>query len=175
MITKNGAQLLNRQVVSGQSSGITYVDIDNVQVTSGYGTYAYAFKNCIRDNLTYPISSGTVNDGQGMCLNLGVGDAPETFDDYTLDEMEIGGVDVNTIVTCQYSTYKWSASTTDNGSIVMTYTFQNTGTDAVTVKELGLFYVNKTMKILCARKVIAPRTIQPNETVTFAFEISCTA
>lgn len=175
MITKNGSQLLTKQVVMGATTGITYVDIDNVEVTQGYGSYAYAFKNCIKNNLTYPISSSFVNDAQGMCLNLGVGDTTETFNDYTLDEMEINGVDVNTIVTCQYSTYKWSASTTDNGSVVMTFTFQNTGADSVTIKELGLFYVNKAMKILCARKVIPPRTILPNETVTFAFEISCAA
>lgn len=171
MITKNGRLLLVTQRLLDITTGIRYVDIDNEAVTHGYGGYAYAYKNCIRDNLTYPISSSSVNDAQGMCLNLGVGDAAETADDYTLDNMLVDGVDVNTIVTCQYSTYKWNAFATDAGTLVMQYTFRNTGSAPITVKELGLFYVNKTMKILCARKVIPPRTIQPSETVTFAYEL----
>ena len=171
MITTNGRLLLVNQRLLDITSGIRYVDIDNEVVTQGYGGYAYAYKNCIRDNLTYPISSSSVNDAQGMCLNLGVGDAAETADDYTLDNMLVDGVDVNTIVTCQYSTYKWNAFATDAGTLVMQYTFRNTGSAPITVKELGLFYVNKTMKILCARKVIPPRTIQPSETVTFAYEL----
>lgn len=170
MITKNGRLLLINQRVLGITTGITYIDIDGVEKTSP-GNASYAYKNCIRDNLTYPIPSSMIDSSQGMCLDLGVGDAAETADDYTLDNMEVGGVDVNTIVTCQYSSYKWDAFATDAGTLVMQYTFRNTGSAPITVKELGLFYVNKTMKILCARKVIPPRTIQPSETVTFAYEL----
>ena len=172
MITKNGRLLLVTQRLLGATSGITYKDIDNVSITQGFGTITYAYKNCIKDNVTYPIPSSSVNDAQGMCLDLGVGDTAETADDYTLDNMEVGGVDVNTIVTCQYSSYKWDAFATDTGNLLMRYTFLNTGSAAVTIKELGLFYVNKSMKILCARKVIPPRTIQPNETVTFTYELA---
>ena len=171
MITNNGAQLLTRQCIFGQTTGITYVDIDNTQVTRNYGAYAYAYTNCIKDNINYPISGSQVNDSQGMCLCLGLGDTPPTREDYTLAQMEVDGTDINEIITCQASSYKWAASTADNGTIIMTFQFLNEGDEPYTIKELGLFYVNKTMKILCGRIVIPPRRIVQNELVTFSYTI----
>lgn len=98
----------------------------------------------------------------GFRLLYGGGDAPESTADYKLDEplgiMGISG-------TCGYG----------SGNYIVTGTGVNTGATAITIKEIGMAAVLQdnqgAQAFLVARKVIPPRTVQPNETFTFSMSL----
>ena len=173
MITNNGAQLLsNIKLANLPLSTEIYDETNTLISTSNYGTTSYAYGNCSRENRVNPIPQSYVSNAQGMTMRLGFDDTPETINDYSLDS-DMSGTDVNTIVKLQSSTVNWSPNTTLRGSLVYTYTFVNTGNTPITIKEIGLFFVNYMCRFLCARKVISPRTIEAGGVATFNYEIGC--
>lgn len=59
------------------------------------------------------------------------------------------------------------------GNVVFTRSFTNITNENVTISELGLFAVRNVNSFLLAREVLStPRTVAPNETVTFSYEIA---
>ena len=168
MITTNGA-LLATHIRFFQEAATGLVKTDGTAASSqSVSNSQYLFKQCSRLNTVSSVSSASTG---GMVMNLGVGSAEPSASDYYLDETEIDGVDVNTVVTCQ-STNPWSPTILDNGNIAYTYTFVNTGSDAITITEIGLSFLCTTGKFLVGRKLIPPRTIQPSESVTFTYELA---
>ena len=110
---------------------------------------------------------------RGVHMFLGVGTTAPTEADYWLDETEVDGTDINSIITCS------SASVSGTGgNPVYTFTFyNNSSTDSFTVTELCIcdlpYNAGADGKfIMLARKVLAtPRVVAPHETVVFAYEI----
>lgn len=170
MITKNGALLLTHiRLLLETAPGLVKTDgtaVSNQSVSNSQ----YLFKQCSQLNLQNSVSSA--NTG-GMVMNLGVGSAEPASSDYWLDETDIDGNDINAIITCQH-TGTWSPTELENGNIAYTYTFLNTGTEAITVTEIGLSFLCTTGKFLVGRRLIPPRTIQSFESVTFTYEIMFT-
>ena len=115
----------------------------------------------------------TENNKRGVHMFLGVGTAAPTEADYWLDETEVDGTDINSIITCS------SASVSGTGgNPVYTFTFyNNSSTDSFTVTELCLCDLPYNAGadgrfIMLARKVLeSPRTVAPHESFTFAYEV----
>lgn len=167
MITTNGAKIITyTKIMVTNTTSMTKTDGTTVEYLTG-GSATYAFRRCSWKNIDDATTSSRYD---GMVMNLGVGSAEPSASDYWLDKTEIGGTDINTIITCSYpGSDNWNASILDNGNIAYTYVFHNTGSDAITVTEIGLSYVCSAGKYLVGRKLIAPRTIQPDEAVTFTY------
>ena len=170
MITTNGAKIITyNKIIVTNTPSMTKTDGTTVEYLTG-GSASYAFKRCSWKNTDDATTSSRYD---GMVMNLGVGSAEPSASDYWLDETEISGTDINTIITCSYpGSDTWNAAILDNGNIAFTYVFRNTGSDAITVTEIGISYVCSAGKYLVGRKLIAPRTIQPGETVTFTYELA---
>lgn len=167
MITKNGALLLTHiRLLQEAAEGL--VNTSGTEVSSqSISNSQYLFKQCSQLNLQNTVSPA--HQG-GMVMNLGVGSSEPSASDYWLDETEIDGQDINAIITCQH-TGTWSPTILENGNISYTFTFLNTGSDPITVTEIGLSFLCETGKFLIGRKVIPPRTVESFESVTFTYEI----
>ena len=169
MITTNGALFITHiRLLQEAATGLVKTD-GTAASSQSVSNSQYLFKTCSKLNTVDSVSSASTG---GMVMNLGVGSAEPAASDYYLDETEIDGVDVNTLVTCQSSSNTWNPTALDNGNLAFTYVFRNVGSNAVTVTEMGLSFVCTTGKFLVGRKLIAPRTIQPGETVTFTYELA---
>ena len=169
MITTNGAKIITYNKIFG-SSAPDLVLTDGTTQTATVTATARAFNKCGYNN-----TAGTLATSDScMVMNLGVGTAQPSASDYWLDETEIGGVDVNTVVKCARAqgTDTWSPSILSNGNIAYTYVFRNNGNADVTITEIGLSFACMYGKFLVGRCLIPPRTIQPNETVTFTYELA---
>ena len=167
MITKNGAILMSRiKFMQIAADGLVKTDGTEVSNFSVSGTQ-YFYRQCSQLNLQNTVS---VASQGGMVMNLGVGSAEPAASDYWLDETDIDGVDVNTVVTCQH-TGTWNPTLLENGNISYTFTFLNTGLDPITISEIGLSFLCETGKFLVGRKVIPPRTVESFESVTFTYEL----
>jgi hypothetical protein len=113
-------------------------------------------------------SAKNVRDYNGDVSNynliVGGGTTQPTIDDIDL-ESEI------TTSTLTKTALTWAASGV--GNVVFTRSFTNITNENVTISELGLFAVDSLRSYLLAREVLStPRTVAPNETVTFSFEIA---
>ena len=163
MITKNGLKALLGIKALGKSTGsLSFKDTAGTSFSSWSASNASGiFKTATTSNVSTSSTSGS------MCLMLGLNDTPETLDDYAINT-DLNGVNVNSVVTCQNAV---DGAITTTGTMYFQYTFTNTGSDAVVIKELGLCWIYDTHTVLCARKVISPRTIGAGETVSFAYEI----
>ena len=170
MITNNGAQILSKvRVGSRATQDCTLYDEDgNIFTTLAQAQDAYS--RCTKNNTTRTVSSSSYS---GTTMIVGLGDTAENVNDYWLEETEIEGVDVNTIVTLQSAQNTWLPTITSSGKMVFTFSFRNEGSTSITIKEIGLLYVNTNGRILLARRTITPRVVSPNETVTFNYEIGC--
>ena len=165
MITKAGSKILSTQILNDQQ---LYIHIGEIKAMDGtlnqevyYASSTSKFSIVRSDNV-----SGT---NYGMIALLGVGDTPVTPDDYCLDEMNVGNVDVNTIIQCSAV---FTRPTVTARGISYVFTFVNTGNTAITIKEMCLaMRFSGSVKYMIARKVIPPRTIQANETATFSYEL----
>ena len=170
MLTTNGAKIITyNKIIVTNTTSMTKTDGTEIEELTG-GSATYAFKRCGYKNTLDTATSGNAS----MVMNLGVGSAEPTSNDYWLDETEISGVDVNTVVECARAqgTDTWAPSILSNGNIAYTYVFRNNGNAAVTITEIGLSFVCTMGKFLVGRCLIPPRTIQPNETVTFTYELA---
>ena len=168
MITKNGALLLTH-IRLFQEAATGLVKTDGTEALSqSVSSSQYLFKQCSKLNTVDSVSSASTG---GMVMNLGVGTTSPSKDDYWLAQTEIDGVDVNTVIACQ-NTVPWNPTVLENGNVAYTYTFINTGNDAIIVNEIGLSFVTTTGKFLVGRKIIPARRISAGETVTFTYTIN---
>ena len=118
--------------------------------------------NVSYNNLNSTIYKTSETSNSGFRLLYGSGDTPESTADYKLDEpLGIMGVSGS----CGYG----------SGNYIVTGTGINTGETAITIKEIGMAAVLQdnqgAQAFLVARKVIPPRTVQPNETFTFSMSL----
>jgi hypothetical protein len=168
MITTNGAKIITYNKIIG-SSAPDLVLTDGTAQTATVSATTQAFRRCGYNN-----TAGTLATSDScMVMNLGVGTAQPSTSDYWLDETEVDGVDVNTLIECarpQGDT--WSPVVLNNGDIVYTYSFLNTSNRSITITELGLSFACMYGKILCGRHLIPARVIEPGETVTFSYELN---
>ncbi len=169
MLTTNGAKMITYNKIFG-SSAPNLILTDGTAQTATVSATTQAFRRCGYNNTAATLATSD----SCMVMILGVGTAQPSASDYWLDETEIGGVDVNTIVECARAsgTDMWNAVVLNNGNIAYSYVFRNTGSDAVTITEIGLSFACMYGKFLVGRCLIPPRTIQPNETVTFTYELA---
>ena len=167
MITKVGSKILGMHMMGTD----TYVYQSGVlKNINGVTNAQYYYGNNAFKNFYVTLSENTSGSSAGIIALLGVGDTAATADDYRLDNMLVNGIDVNTIVQC--SGARANPSITTKG-ISYLYQFTNTGSSAVTIKEICICYrVNGSDIYMLARRVIPARTIQPDETVTFDYEIN---
>lgn len=113
-----------------------------------------------------------VNEGMpstiGIGVALGSGTTPPTIDDYKMENaittnLNAGGV-----------TRSFNANTS-NSSLTVVQPIVNTGTNTITISEIGLFGKKSPTStygcILLSRDVITPVTIAPNESKTFVVTI----
>lgn len=170
MITNNGAQILMNVSVGEKAIADCSLYDEDGNVIANIGTGQYAFSRCTKYNTIHNVSSSSYS---GTTMIVGVGDAAENVNDYWLEETEINGVDVNTIITLQSVSSVWYPTFTSSGKGVYTFSFRNEGNTSIIIKEIGLIYVNTNSRVLLARRTITPRTVAPNETVTFNYEIGC--
>lgn len=165
MITKVGSKILN--VVLMANNDRYYIPEGTIRGINNSTNSMYLYYVSLKylDTIQTDNTSGS---SKGVIALVGVGDTPVTAEDYRLDEMYVNNVDVNTIVQCTSGQFP---QTTTRG-ISYQYQFTNTGSSAITIREICIcFRNNQNEKFMLARKVIPPRTIQPNENVTFAYEI----
>ena len=175
MITTNGSKILgyslsgkNVNTKSGLiwlTSSVINVDGENYDGPAfnplTYLKYASADNlSKIQDNSQY----------MGITMNLGLGDTEPTSEDYWLDDTDLNGVDVNTVVRIQGT--KGTFENDVYGNPMYSFIFKNVGQSAVTIREIGLSYLDSRGKFLIARKLIPPRTIEQGETATFTYTIS---
>lgn len=166
MFTKVGSKIFNVELLANASK--YYIETNTLKAINGSLNSAVLNYNTLKylDTIQTDNTSGSA---MGVIALVGVGDTPVTAEDYRLDEMTVGGVDVNTIVQCTSARFP---VTTARG-ISYLYQFTNTGSSAVTIKEICIcLRLSQVEKYMLARKVIPPRTIQPNENVTFDFDIN---
>lgn len=157
MITNNGAVIFSTQF-EGATGTRQLTDTGGASSTPNYSTSA----------LYLGANMQTFPNDKGACMILGVGDAEPQKTDYFLDETEVDGVDISEAIPCVSA----RKSITPNGNTVFTATYQNTSNRAYTIKEIGIIQQTYTSAVyLVARTLIPPRTIQPNETVTFSYVI----
>lgn len=163
MITTNGLKALLGIKALGKGTGtLSFKDTTGTSFSTWSSTNVTGlFKTATTSNVSTSSSSGA------MCLVLGLSDASETSADYAIDT-DLNGVNVNSIVTCQNAV---DGAITSTGTAYFQYTFTNTSSDAIVIKELGLCWTYDSHTVLCARKVISPRTIGAGETVSFVYEI----
>lgn len=159
MLTKYGSYNIMKNMVCRQQSdsSINYLDIDGNSVGSvGYATFVWnAFQ------------TGTT---AGMKLMVGTGDTPPTYDDYCLENREIGGVDIDTLI----STANGSVTVDGLGQYSITATFTNLSQQTIDINEIGLVAIssNSTYRVLMARSVIPKKTLEPSDSVTLTYTIS---
>jgi hypothetical protein len=143
MITKNGSRLF------GQGR-IMYPDI--VSVVNKAGT-----------NVTIAVRDLN-GDISKYGLYVGSGTTPPTLDDIDLENEFTSSV-------LSFSENTWSAS--GSGNVVFTRSFTNITNENLTISEIALYTRATSPSCLLAREVLGiPRTVAPNETVTFSFEIA---
>ena len=162
MLTKNGAYNIMKNMVCRQQSDSTFemknLAGDNIGIT-GYAAFSW-------DRFQQGSSAG-------MKLIVGVGNTPPTYDDYCLDETEIGGVDIDTLISTSNGTI-----TVDNmGQYNITATFTNMSSQTIDIEEIGLvaYGSGSTMTntwVLMARSVIPKKTLQPGDNVTITYTVS---
>lgn len=149
MITKNGGAIMTIFAQSGTQSW-SFKDKSGTTFTVNNLVYGALF-----------MKKAETSQDEGTWARLGSGNTVPTADDYELaQEVNIPCVSASLAVVDRKAVY--------------TYSFLNNTEQEVTVSEMGLFsfisgYYNN--QILVARKLIPPRTIAPNETVTFSYVI----
>lgn len=143
MITKNGSRLFGQgRIMYSHSVSLVNKEGNNSVVTI--------------TNLDGDISK--------YGLYVGSGTTPPTLDDIDLENELTSSV-------LSGSELTWSAS--GSGNVVFTRSFTNITNENLTISEIALYEKATSPSCLLAREVLStPRTVAPNETVTFSFEIA---
>lgn len=169
MITTNGSKFLGYKISNGGAvADLVDINGDDVATISNI-TNVYNICNCRNTDST--ASAGNMT---GMIMMLGVGITPATAADYCLAETEIDGVDINTFIQCLHpiGTENWSATQTENGSFVYSFSFVNDSDKTVAVTEIGLYFLHTSGKYLCGRCVIPARVVTPGENFTLSYNLN---
>lgn len=171
MITRNGSRIFGYPLGGISINASTRSSIKNIHGELYSGTSFSALQY-----LKYA-SSDNISDIQpntqyiGVVMNFGVGTTPPAKDDVYLDDTMVGGVDINTLLPCQGT--KGLFDCDSEGNLMYTYNFRNTSGNSVTIREIGLSYVDPHGKFLLARTVLSsPRTVQAGESFTFTYKIN---
>lgn len=162
MLTKNGAyNIMENMVCRHQSdSSFEMKNVDgNVIGVTGYASFSW-------DRFQEGSSAG-------MKLVVGVGNTPPTYNDYCLDETEIGGVNIDTLI----STANGAITVDNMGQYNITATFTNMSSQPIDIQEMGLVAYGSGNRItntwvLMARSVVPKKTLQPSDNVTLTYTIS---
>ena len=169
MIVANGGEFLSLYKIGNSAIEATKTD-GTIQVPISTANCAQVYKICSAFNLLDVSSSGG-NEGPGMVMNLGVGTTEPTRGDHWLANTTVDGVDVNTLIRClgNAEESRYNPTYANTASVIYTYSFRSYAEHDITITEIGLSYLCPAGKFLCARKLIPPRTIRPNEVVTFSY------
>ena len=157
MITKNGSILLvNLYWGNITTPANTYRDINGNLWNNTVST------SVVRINLFDP--------SRGISVMVGTGDSTPSFNDYALDSTDVGGVDINTLVSITNGTITFDGM----GQYNITFTITNTSNQDVTIKEVGIIENGSSgaLKMMIARNVIPAKTLAPSDTVTFTYTLS---
>lgn len=162
MLTKNGAYNIMKNMVCRQQSDSTFEMRDisgNLVGVTGYASFSW-------DRFQAGTSSG-------MKLIVGVGNTPASYNDYCLDETEIGGVDIDTLI----STANGSITVDNMGQYNITATFTNMSSQTIDIQEIGLVAygsgnIMTNTWVLMARSVIPKKTLAPSDNVTITYTVS---
>lgn len=157
MLVNNGKIILPKVLINGRcqyndEAGIISIEGDPMAATTA-------------------ITNSTLNNYSYVRMQLGVGDTPVTINDYYLDDVLVDNTDVNTLITCQTTS---GSPTVSTSSVLYTYVFKNSSAITITIKEIAIIVQassTSSIKAMIAREVITPRTVQPDETITFSYEI----
>ena len=170
MLTNLGAKLISNMIRRVNTTGSYEIDYTGtsksfLSVSSGVEKTGFAFANPNSNNSIssgYPTSASTTYIV--MCLGTG-GTAPAKTD-YTLEN-----IIPNTTLSCS----SLVVGTATSGNYVVTGTFSNVSSSAVTVAELGIYCKTggtDAASFLLGRSVLdSPITMASNSTMTFTLEI----
>ncbi|MBQ8119186.1 MAG: hypothetical protein IJ172_00480 [Ruminococcus sp.] len=156
MITKAGKEFFSKTLIAGT---IYFSSLKNTAGDTPPNSPITA-RTWFESN--YAITNNAYNSGGlGLAMAVGSGDTEFTESSYWLSNAE-------TDVVCN------SCSVTANGqAMIVTAVFTNTSNSAKDIKEIGLMFAHYgSMNFLLAGKNVPIRTMQPNETATFSYEIS---
>lgn len=107
----------------------------------------------------------------GIGVALGSGTTPPTIKDYKMESA------ITKHINAAGATRSFNANTS-NSSLTVIQPIVNTGTNTITISEIGLFGryspTSDSTCILLSRDVITPVTIAPNESKTFVVTIDFT-
>lgn len=163
MVTKNGSLIMNKCNV-----GNLQIGVGELKTLSGNTNIAVVSRATY--NFTEFQTSGMAS--AGMKIIIGVGDTEPTFNDYCLDETEVGGVDISTLI----STANSGISFDEYGQYHIAGTFTNISNQNVTLREIGVVACRGSGanydEILIARSVIPAKTLAPSDAVTLTYTIS---
>ena len=163
MVTKNGSLIMNKCMV-----GATQLAIGDLKDLDGNGNTSAVSGATFIFTRFKTVESGSA----GMKIIVGVGDTEPTFNDYCLDETEVGGVDINTLI----STANSGIIFDEYGQYHITGTFTNISNQNVTLKEIGVVACTGSgtdyYEVLVARSVIPAKTLAPSDAVTLTYTIA---
>jgi hypothetical protein len=160
MIVKNGGIFFCKTLVSSES-----IPADTLKDISGTMYASSISKNDLCLNEAHQ------NDNQrGIKMRFGVGTTAPTAEDYCLAKRTVSGTDINTLLMCTNASVGYST----HGSVIYTFSFQNSSAAPITVKELCLECTpaGADTRFMVARALIQPRTIASGEIVTFSYTIN---
>lgn len=156
MIVKNGSMIFGIMRILGSTESMTLIKIDGSQRqnSGNFSVYTAGTENVI----------GTTIYDQKIVMRVGTGSTAPTVNDYCL-----AADDTNDTLTCTFA----AISRSSTGNPIYMYSFTNSGSTAFTVSEVGLFWHYNSDFVMLGREVLtSPRVVQPNETVTFSYEIA---
>lgn len=166
MIVIAGAKLMS--VALAHYSDI-YIDTNEIKNINGGGNPA-RINYASTDIFGIAQSDNMTGHNAGMVAFLGVSNVPVKSSDYFLNDVTVGNENVNNIITCIQCRNHPLA--TPKG-LSYQYTFMNSGSSAIEIKEICLcMRYNSNAIYMIARKVIPTRLVQPDETITFSYELN---
>jgi len=116
----------------------------------------------------FRVNAGSGNDTYGILIGTGTNAVSPS--DYKL-----GSKIPNSTLPYSGTTVESLSGSSSGYSFTITRTFNNTGSDAITVSEIGLAISVVNTGILIARDLLSsPITVQPNQVLTVSYTISIT-
>ena len=145
MITRQGGRYFTSIFGSGQYGFYDYRGIEITWTIDGRPTGASGTTQAVTPN------AYTGSSTYGTFARLGVGQSANSEPQYTMEQEELDGVNVNTTITC--SSAVLYPNRTTNGKWDYTYTFNNSGSSSITVYEMGLFVRHPNAVFMIGRMV----------------------
>ena len=166
MLTKNGTIILGSRLFAFSQYIPTVTQVTGTEKSNLARTQ-------ISDTNCCTLSADNNFSHVGFQGRLGIGDSAENANDYNLTT-DIEGTDVNTLFTYGLPHNYWTGDY-NNNTMKFECTFTYTGTQELTIKEVGLFIClgSSYGNYLITRKVLStPITVsEAGQTITFDFEL----